>query len=158
MRSLARPVRLALAVVVFPHELAHLVVLAPWGRGLRIASAPPLDEARGVPLARVSGEFDPAVPLPVLRLAAVAPTLVYPAVAVVVGRLPLSLPAALVATTLLALWAAPSPGDLTVFVDAAAVRERGNLDTRGPSPRLADPLSAVLTVVATLVVALAVLG
>ena len=152
--SLARAARVALSLVVLPHELAHLLVLAPWSRGLRIDLAPPLDETRGVPLARVGGRFDPAIPLPALRLAAVAPTVVYPVLAVLVGGLvALPTPAALVLTALLAAWAAPSTGDLTVFVDARAVRETGSLDVRGPSPRLADPLSAVLSVVVTLVVA-----
>jgi hypothetical protein len=158
VRSLARSARLALAVVLLPHELAHLLVLAPWSRGLRVHLAPPLDETRGVPLARVGGRFDPAVPLPVLRLAAVAPTLCYPGVALLLGRVPLSLPVAAAATALLAAWAAPSTGDLTVFLDAAAVRETGSLDVRGPSPRLADPLSALLAVAATLVVAAALVG
>lgn len=153
VRPLARVGRLALALLVYPHELVHLSVLAPWGRDLRIDLAPPLDEARGVPLARVGGGFDPAIPLPVLRLAAVAPTVVYPLAAVLLGTFSPAPPVALVSTVLLAAWAAPSAGDLTVFLDAAAVRATGSLDVRGPSPRLADPLSAVLSVVATLVVA-----
>jgi hypothetical protein len=156
--SLARGARVVLAVVLFPHELAHLLVLAPWSRGLRVHLAPPLDESRGVPLARVGGRFDPAIPLPVLRLAAVAPSLLFPALAVLLGTwLAPAAPAALALTALLAAWAAPSAGDLTVFLDAAAVREAGSLDVRGPAPRLADPLSALLSVAATLVVALALL-
>jgi hypothetical protein len=152
--SLARAARVALSLVVLPHELVHLLVFAPWGRGLRIDLAPPLDETRGVPLARVGGGFDPAIPLPALRFAAVAPTVVYPALALLLGTvLAPATPAALVLTALFAAWAAPSAGDLTVFLDARAVRETGSLDIRGPSPRLADPLSAVLSVVATLVVA-----
>jgi hypothetical protein len=152
--AVAHAARVALSLVVLPHELAHLLALAPWGRGLRLDLAPPLDETRGVPLARVGGRFDPAIPLSALRLAAVAPTVVYPALAVVVGvGVTLSAPVALVLTALLAVWAAPSTGDLTVLVDARAVRETGSLDVRGPSPRLADPLSAVLSVVVTLVVA-----
>ncbi|MFB6167892.1 MAG: hypothetical protein ABEJ43_03495 [Haloferacaceae archaeon] len=158
MRSPARFLRLALAVALLPHELVHFLVLAPWSRGLGVRLAPPLDETRGVPLARVSGQFDPGVPLPVLRLAAVAPTLWYPLVALSLGQFPLSAPVALAATALLSAWAVPSAGDLTVFLDAAAVREAGSLDARGPSPRLADPLSALLAVVVTLVVAGAVLG
>jgi hypothetical protein len=152
--SLARAARVALSLVVLPHELVHLLVFAPWGRGLRIDLAPPLDETRGVPLARVGGGFDPAIPLPALRFAAVAPTVVYPALALLLGTvLAPATPAALVLTALFAAWAAPSAGDLTVFLDARAVRETGSLVFRWPSPRLADPLSAVLSVVATLVVA-----
>jgi len=153
-----RAVRLALVPAVYPHELVHYLALAPWGDGLGIDLAPPRDETRGVPLARLGGGVDPGVPRPVLRLAAVAPTLVWPLVAVAVGQGPApgGVPA-LALTVALAVWAAPSTGDLSVFLDPDAVRAAGRLDARGPTPRFAGPLSALLTVAATAVVAGALL-
>jgi hypothetical protein len=157
--TLGRAARLSLAVALLPHELVHYLALRPWSESVRVDLAPPRSEARGVPLARLGGRFDPAIPLAVLRFAAVAPTVVWPLVAVAVGLLGPPLPGAvslgLVVT--LAAWASPSAGDLAVFLDARTVRAGGSLDRRGPSPRLADPLSALLTVGSTLAVAGALL-
>ena len=156
-RTAGALLRLALALVVYPHELVHYLVLAPWSDDLRVEVAPSSTETSGVPLARLGGRFDPSIPLPVLRLAAVAPTLWYPLVAVGLGLLDPPTGVALGLTVALALWASPSTGDLAVFVGAARVRTAGDLDTRGSTPRFADPLSAVLTVVSTSVVAAALL-
>ncbi len=158
MSTVGRVARVALALALVPHELVHYLTLVRWGDGLRIDLAPPSDETRGVPIARLGGGIDPAVPRVALRLAAVAPTLVWPLVAVAVGLGPspdgvlaLSLTAAA------AVWAAPSTGDLSVFLDPDAVRAAGRLDARGPTPRFAGALSALLTVAATVVVAGALL-
>ena len=158
MSRAGRAVRLALVPLVYPHEFVHYLVLAPWGDGLRIDLAPPSDETRGVPLARLGGEFDPGVPRAALRLAAVAPTLVWLLVAVGVGLGPaLGSSLAFPLAAALAIWAAPSTGDLSVFLDPEAVRAAGRLDARGQTPRFASALSALLTVAVTVVVAGALL-
>lgn len=145
--------RLALAPVVYPHELVHYAALRPWSADLRVLLAPPPDETRGVPLARLDGTLAPDTPLLALRTAALAPTLVFPVLAVVVGTLPLSPALALGLTLPLAVWAAPSTGDLSVALDPASVRAAGRLDARGPTPGGASALSALASVAATLVVA-----
>lgn len=52
----------------------------------------------------------------------------------------------------LALWAAPSHGDLTVFLRAPAVKAGGSFDVEGPVPPGAYALSALLTLLSTAVV------
>jgi hypothetical protein len=150
--------RLALATLVYPHELVHYAALRPWSADLRVLLAPPRDETRDVPLARLDGTLAPDTPLLALRAAALAPTLVYPLLAVLLGRLPLPPAVALALVVPLAVWAAPSTGDVGVALDPESVRAAGRLDARGPTPRGASALSALLSVAATLVAAGALLA
>jgi hypothetical protein len=53
----------------------------------------------------------------------------------------------------LAFWAAPSHGDVNVFIRARAVREGGSFDARGPVARAARPAATLLTVLVTWLVA-----
>jgi hypothetical protein len=152
-RSLARR---ALFVLLLPHELAHWIVFRPWGR-VRVIPAGP-DEAPGeVALARLSGEFATDVPVTVVRPGAIAPTLLFPLVALALDLtvgLSAASPLALAGAFLLALWAAPSTGDVTVFLRAREVRTAGSFDVRGATPRGASLLASLLTVAVTAGVAL----
>jgi hypothetical protein len=155
-RPLPGPLRLLIGLVTLPHELAHYLVFAPWGRSLGIEFGGRRTGGMDLPLARLTGEFSPSIPTVVVRLGAVAPTLVFSLLAVVldvtVGFQGPSA-ASLLLVFALAFWAAPSHGDLNVFIRARAVRESGSFDARGPVARAARPAATVLTVLVTWLVA-----
>lgn len=150
-------VRLALAALVLPHELAHYLALRPWCPALRIELSPAPGESAGIALARLSGPIPATTPTAAIRLCAAAPTLGFLALALAVEALvaPAGLtPVAVVATALVAYWAAPSGGDVNVFLRAGAVRRAGSFDARARPARAAGPVATALTVGVTVAVAL----
>lgn len=159
-RPLPGAVRLLVAALTLPHELAHYAVFAPWSRSLHIEFGASRQGGMDLPLARVAGEFSPSIPTAAVRLGAIAPTFLFPLLAValdlLVGLSGLSL-GSLALVAALAFWAAPSHGDLNVFIRAAAVRESGSFETRGRTSGAARPASTLLTVLVTWLVAAVVL-
>jgi len=155
-RPLPGVVRLLVGAVTLPHELAHYVVFAPWSRSLHLEFGASRQGGVDLPLARVAGEFSPSIPTAVVRLGAVAPTLLFPLVAVALDLLfGLSGVSAwtLALVAALAFWAAPSHGDVNVFIRAAAVRDSGSFDSRGRISGAARPASTLLTVLVTWLIA-----
>jgi len=155
-RPLPGPVRLLVGALTLPHELAHYLVFAPWSRSLHIEFGSSRQGGMDLPLARVAGEFSPSIPTAVVRLGAIAPTLLFPLVAIVLD-LALGLSGlsagSLALVAALAFWAAPSHGDVNVFIRAAAVQESGSFDARGRTSGAARPASTLLTVLVTWLVA-----
>jgi hypothetical protein len=155
-RPLPGPLRLLVGLATLPHELAHYLVFAPWGRSLGIEFGGRRSGGLDLPLARLTGEFSRSIPTAAVRLGAVAPTLVFSLLAValdvLVGFRGASVPSLLL-VLVLAFWAAPSHGDLNVFIRARAVREGGSFDARGRVARGARPAATLLTVLVTWLVA-----
>jgi len=143
-----RVARALLWLVVGPHELAHWIAFRPWGR-VRIVGG----EGSGLdaPLARLSGQFSTTIPTTAVRCGALAPTVLYAGLAVGVDAVvdPAGGAASIAAGVVLALWAAPSHGDLTVFLRAPAVKAAGSFDVEGPPATGAYALSALLTLLST---------
>lgn len=154
------PVRLAAVALVLPHEVAHYLALRPWCPALRIELSPAPGESSGVALARLSGPIPATTPTAAIRLCAAAPTVAFLALALAAEALvaPAGLsPVAAVATVLVAYWAAPSGGDVNVFLRAGAVRRAGSFDAQARPSRAAGPVATALTVAVTAAVALLLL-
>lgn len=149
--SLGRGLRIFLTVLVLPHELAHYLAVRPWSRSVRIvflsgrAGSGPLD----VGLARLTGEFSPAIPTTALRLCAAAPPLVFLPLAVVVDRT-LGIAGVSAGTVALAVvfagWSTPSAGDVFVFRTAPEFKTAGTFDETGTIPDRDHTVANVLTV------------
>lgn len=154
-----RPLAWLLAPIVLPHEFAHYLVFAPWGESLTVEVGDGGFDAPDVVLGRLGGTFSTSMPVWAVRVGALAPTLCYPAAAVLLD-LALGVaggPLATGAFVLFSLWAAPSGGDVAVFRHAREVREAGTLDAGVPAERSRLPETA-LTVLAMLVLALVFLA
>jgi hypothetical protein len=147
-------VRRALAVALLPHELAHWVVFRTIG-DVSILLAPADNPTA---LGRLTGPLRPDAPTWVVRVGALAPTVAFVAAAALLGAL-VALPPGLrlPAVFLLAVQAAPSDGDLHVFLRAADVVAAGSLDSVAPRDPRATAYSTVLTLAATAAIAVALL-
>jgi|GEM_PF-3247810 len=148
-----RPLRRLAAAVVFPHELAHVVPAAAAGLSITLKPLPEW-EGDADPLWQFDAELDRDSPLWLIRLVAVAPLVVFVAVAVGlrVGGL-VSGTVALPVAVLCALWGSLSAGDLGVALSPAEARSHGQfLATVDRRTRLvADVLAVATTVAVTLV-------
>jgi hypothetical protein len=146
--------RRLLAVAFLPHELAHWVVFRAIG-DVSILLAPADDPTA---LGRLTGPVRPDAPLWVVRVGALAPTVGFVAAAVLLGIL-VTLPPVLrlPAVFLFAAQAAPSDGDLHVFLRAEDVVAAGSLDAVAPRDPRAAIYSTLLTLAATAATAVALL-
>lgn len=156
-----RFIRLSLAVVVLPHELAHAMAIRPWTDELHIDVDPTQDgrfRNRGIdrPVARFNATVPPTTPAWAVRLCAVAPLVVFLGAAVVLEYLiaPSGIsPGTLTGTAAIATWGSLSDGDIAVFLAPAAVVENGEfLLTNGNT--WAGPVSTGVTVAVTAITAL----
>ena len=146
--------RLLLAVVFLPHELAHWVVFRTIGDA-SILLAP---DDNPIALGRLTGPVQPNAPPWVVRAGALAPTAGFVLAAVVLGSI-VTLPPGLRLPVifLFAVQAAPSDGDLHVFLRAEDVIAAGSLDAAAPRDPRAAIYSTLLTLAATAVTAVALL-
>ncbi|MEZ3117574.1 hypothetical protein RYH80_16785 [Halobaculum sp. MBLA0147] len=150
-RRVRGPLRTAAAVLVVPHELAHVLPAAAAGLTYRLTLLPEW-EGSADPLWRFDADLDEESPLWLVRLVAVAPTPVFLGVALAL-RLSgtVSGTTALVAAMLCALWGTLSAGDLAVALAPSEARDAGEFLVRGrPGTQQAADALAVLT---TLIVA-----
>lgn len=143
---MVRPLRRLAAAVVFPHELAHAVPAAAAGLSITVT---PLPEWEGdvEPLWQFDAELDDDSPLWLIRLVAVAPLVVFLAVAagLRVGGV-ISGVVALPVAVLCALWGSLSAGDLGVALSPAEARSQGQfLATVDRRTRLVADVLAIAT-------------
>ncbi|MFB6126536.1 MAG: hypothetical protein ABEJ79_04465 [Halolamina sp.] len=140
-----RLLRVVLAPVVLPHELAHAVPAWLGGLDPQIAVFPEW-EGEAVPLGQFDAVVSESTPSWLIRLVAVAPLPTFLGIAAGLGpAMPANRPETLAFIALLSWWASLSEGDLSVALAPAAVRAAGEF--RAPSTPLAK--SAPLVVVAT---------
>lgn len=144
-------------MVSLPHELAHLAVIAPWGRNLQVINAPQ-GGGRGIdrPIAAAAAELPSGTPPIAVRAAAVAPLFVYLGLAVGIEFLfrPSGIgPLTLIGGFLMAFWASLSAGDMSVFLRADEAVENGRMSvtavagTRTAASLLTVALAVVMVVV-----------
>lgn len=146
--------RRLLAVLLVPHEIAHWLVFRTIG-DVSILLAP-ADSPTA--LGRLTGPLRADAPPLVVRVGALAPTVAFVLVAVVLG-VGVTLPPGLrlPAVFFLAAQAAPSDGDLHVFLRAEDVVAAGSLDSAAPRDHRAGLYSTLLTLAATGLIAVALL-
>jgi hypothetical protein len=144
-----RAVRSAVAALVLPHELGH--VLLAWLFRLETeVSVLPSWEGEAVPLARVNATLSADTPTPLIRAVAVAPLPLALAAAWGLGGV-LSPGSPLVVPALFALsfWGSLSSGDLAIAARPRFAREQGEfLAPKSPGVVTAAVSLTPLTVVA----------
>lgn len=148
--------RLALAVLVVPHELGHAlpatVARLPYSITLL-----PAWEGSAKPLGRFNADLTPDTPAWLIRTIAVAPLPLYVGLAGLL-RLTTTLPrpAAIVAFLCCSYWATLSAGDLAVAANPGEVRTAGEflVTVSGWETTASD----MLTVVTVLLVAVVTFG
>lgn len=120
-------VRVAAAVLALPHEYAHALPAAVAGLPHSVTLLPDWD-GRQTPLGRFEADVDADTSPWLVRLIAITPLFVYVSLAALlrVAIAPTGL-FALGAVVLCSYWAAPSPGDVAVAVDAPAACAGGEL-------------------------------
>lgn len=148
--------RLAVAPLALPHELAHALPAAVAGLPVDVTLLPEWEGSRQ-PLGRFDTTPTPTTPLWLVSAIAIAPVPVYVALAVAVRLLvhPTG-PAAIAAMVCCSIWASPSNGDVAVARHPAEARAAGEflVTTTGSETAVAD----VATVAVTLLVGVIVLG
>jgi hypothetical protein len=149
------PTYLLLAVVVFPHEVAHAVPARLAGLDVEVTLLPEWDGPE-VPLGRFNAALDQDTSLWLVRLIAVAPLPTYLGVAAGVGSVLPSDSPAVVLLPVLTYWATLSGGDIAVAADARAARDAGEF----LAPRVAwsDQVMLALVPLNTLVVTILLIG
>jgi len=120
-------VSVAAAVLALPHEYAHALPATVAGLPHSVTLLPDWD-GRQTPLGRFEADVDAGTSPWLVRLIAVAPFALYVGVAglVRVTVAPTGL-FALGTVVLCSYWAAPSPGDVAVAIDAATACKTGEL-------------------------------
>lgn len=148
MTGRSRLGRLLVAPVALPHELGHALPAVVAGLPVTVTLLPEWDGSQR-PLGRFNAALDPATPLWVVRLVAVAPGPLYVGLAALVRVTVMPTGSAAVAAVLCcAVWAAPSGGDIAVARNPAQARAAGEflVTMAGSEARVADAATLVVTV------------
>ena len=152
--TLRRLGRLALAVLVVPHELGHALPATLARLPYSITLLPEWDGAAR-PLGRFNADLDPDTPSWLIRAIAVAPLPVFVGLAALSGQFTtLPRPVAIAVFLCCSYWATLSGGDLAVAANPDEVRSAGEflVTVAGWETTASDMLTVVTVVLVAVVV------
>jgi hypothetical protein len=142
-----RLARVAVAPLVLPHELAHVLPAVLAGLPVSVTLLPDV-EVSGTPLGRFDAAIDARTPRWIVSLVALAPLPTFLAVAVLLRLArPFPTPVAVVAVAGCAAWGSLSAGDLAVASKPGVARRGGGftVEADGWESAAADALTVATT-------------